>query len=64
MILDAEINRADAFRRRSVEVGTGTVTTEINRYMRRLRRMLREVQRTRQELGWDAIELSDLAQRP
>lgn len=62
-LIEKELRASDAMRRDSSGRNQVGLTNELNRYMRRLRRMLREVVRTRDEMGWDPIELSDLAQR-
>lgn len=62
-ILDKELRLADAERRRAYEMGAEALTHEFNLYMRRIRRMIRETMRTRQEMGWDEYELSELARR-
>lgn len=63
LILDRELATADGYRRRAGELENQVLINDTNRYMRRLRRVLNELVRTREEMGWSDVQLSELARR-
>lgn len=62
-MIDDELVKWDGIRHEWSMRGDTDAAHAYNVGMRKLRRTIREIQRMRAEMGWDDVELSDLAAR-
>lgn len=63
ILLDKELKVANRHREECSDRKLDAMTNHYNRYMRRVRRMIHETERMRVEMGWEPVELSELAAR-
>jgi len=63
LLVDHELAAVDRIRSEWAIRGQTEMAHFYNLYMRRLRRVLRELERTREEMGWSEVQLSELGQR-
>lgn len=63
MVLERALREADEIRHDWSGRGVEKMAHSYNQHMRRLRRVIHELQRTRDEMGWSSVQLSELAER-